>query len=175
MSTIKQFAGALRAGASRAAEALGLGRLVSKNQTWKVTGHAGKRGALYRRTIGYKRTGPFYEQIGWQRTDKSGIYQPLMRQSYYHRFLHATKGWRVRRTEAPTVTLSNAQQPRAYGPAASGYQSHHGWVNPSRPVQGSAGAVLVPYFRKDRAKVGIQHPGMHTMLRKEMFRAPLAA
>jgi hypothetical protein len=168
-SALKTFAGALRNGVSAAAEALGLGRLVRKNPNWKVTGHAGKRGGLYRRIIGYKRTGPFYEQTGWH----DG--KPLMRQSHYHRFLHATKGWRVRRTSGPTVTLSNAQQPRAYGPQASGYQSAHGWVNPVRFVPGSAGQVLVPYFKKDRAKLGQQHPGMHTMERKEMFRAPLAA
>jgi hypothetical protein len=142
----------------------------SRRTDWKVTGHAGERGGLYRRIIGYKKTGPFYEQTGWQKDGK-----PQMRRSFYHRFLHATKGWRVRRTSGPNVTLSNIQQRRAYGPRATGFQSTHGWVQPSRFVPGSAGEVLVPYFRKDKKKVGQQHPGMHTMERKEMFRAPLAA
>jgi hypothetical protein len=169
MSTIKSFAGVLRAGASSVAETLGLGRLVRRQQQWKVTGHAGKRGGLYRRIIGYRMTGPFYEQVGWHQG------KPLMRQSHYHKFLHATKGYRVRRTTGPTVTLSNAVEARAYGPRATGYQSTYGFVFAQRHVLGSAADVLVPYFKKDRSKVGQQHPGMHTMPRKEMFRAPLAA
>lgn len=159
----------LLGGASKVAESLGLGRLIPKHQTWKTTGKAGKRGGLYRRTIGYKRTGPFYEQTG-ARAD--GL--PIMRRVYVHRFLHATKGFRVKRTSAATVALPGLQQARVYGPRASGYQSHHGWINPAHFIDTSAGEVLVPYFKKDKKKVG-QHPGMHTMVRKEIFRAPLAA
>lgn len=55
-----------------------------------VTSTVGRRGAPYRKIIKYERDGPFYRQVG-----ASPDGRPILQTYYRHRFLHATKGWRV--------------------------------------------------------------------------------
>lgn len=58
-----------------------------------VTPKIGKRSKPNRRIISYERSGPFYTQSGTQNI--AGNILPILYKFYEHRFLHATKGWRV--------------------------------------------------------------------------------
>lgn len=165
------FKSALRNGASKMAEALSLGaaKLMGRTSTYKVDGKIGKKYQPYRRYIDYAMTGPFYLQDGVQ---ANGM--PQMIRRYVHRFLHATKGWMTKKAERPTVNLVNMKQPRVYGPRAGASFDHGRFVMPEplakHHVQNSARKVLLPYFKKENGK-----HSMHTSVRLEPYRAPLAA
>lgn len=62
-------------------------------ETAPVTRPKSRRGMPNASLIDYKRVGPFYRQTGTRNIVGNTI--PLMQEYYEHRFLHATKGWRV--------------------------------------------------------------------------------
>lgn len=76
----------------------------------KITHRIGKPGTFGRRIIDYKRSGPFYEQVGEKRV--GFVMFPIMRTSYIHRFLHATKGWRVYVSRSPNLCMPLPNRPR---------------------------------------------------------------
>ena len=78
-----------------------------------VTHKAGGRDTTLRRIIAYVRKGPFYRQIGVRVVGR--LREPIMETYYEHRFLHATKGWRVY-AHLPSG-LGNAGK-RVHGPLA---------------------------------------------------------
>lgn len=157
MTSFKQM---FRNTASAAAEALGLPALTPKPKKFEVDGKA-RKGAPYGKYINYKRTGPFYNQVGWLENGK-----PRMVRRYFHRFLHATKGWLTLMSPRPTVALPNmVQGSRVYGPRANARIDGFGrWQYPRRIVDGSKYTVLVPCVKN-----------AHKMVRPDVERAPLAA
>lgn len=89
---IRELRDAMRSSGSGQAENLYQPALRRKEPTALASQRLGKKGKSHRRIIDYKRTGPFYRQVGTKTVADRVL--PLMQTYWKHRFLHATKGWR---------------------------------------------------------------------------------
>jgi hypothetical protein len=98
-----KFLDALKGTASRAAEAIAnLTEKKTAGPTHVVTAKAGKPGVPYRRIIAQEAMPVWYIQTGVNR--KTG--KPRLERVEKHRFLHATKGWRVYSGGLPYIKRS---------------------------------------------------------------------
>jgi hypothetical protein len=112
-----KFLDALKATASRAAETIASIKPKSeaKEPQYTITAKAGKPGVPYRRIIAQKTDPVWFVQCGINPKDGTPRLQRIER----HRFLHATKGWRVYngglpgigRAHAPTLPRNPHREP----------------------------------------------------------------
>lgn len=110
---------ALKGSASHVVERKAKVASSARGTTNMVTPKAGKPGDPYRRIVRYERDGPYYREVGhrWLNGERF----PIIQGFYNHRFLHATKGWRVY-TGGERMTLPHTYR---HAPARVAFYGRH--------------------------------------------------